>query len=301
MVLMGEELLIFLQLVISGLSVGAVYGLVALGFVLIYKATDVLNFAQGELMMVGTLTCFALATWGHIPLWLAIILALIIAALLGALMERILVHPLIGESVFSVIMVTVGLASMLYSAAAMVFGRDIYRFPLPFSVRPIVWRNLVLDPINLWTLIISCVLVGLFALFFKYTRLGLAMRAIAQDDKIARLMGIRVKWVFALVWAIAAAVATCGGILLASMTEVRVDLAALGFRAFPAVVLGGMDSFAGAVLGGLLIGLVENLAGGYLTPYLGGGIKEIMGYAIVLIILIIRPYGLFGTEEIERG
>jgi branched-chain amino acid transport system permease protein len=251
-------------------------------------------------MMAGTLVAFALVQWAHFPLWLAVGLALTVSALLGVVVERLVIHPLIGESAFSLIMVTVGLSSMLYSCAAIAFGRDVYRFPLPFSETPLAWQGLVVDPINLWTLGVTSLLVCLFLLFFQHSRLGLGMRAIAQDDQIAFLMGIPVKWVFALIWAIGAIVAACGGLFLAGITQVRVEMAMVGFRAFPAAVLGGLDSITGAIVGGLIIGLAENLAGGYLSPYLGGGIKDIMSYVIILLILLVRPYGLFGTEEIER-
>jgi len=297
---MDMELQIFLQLVISGLALGSIYALIALGFVLIYKGTDVLNFAQGEVMMVGTVFCFALVTWAHCPLWLAAVLAFGFALLLGATIERLVIQPMIGESAFASVMVTIGLSSMLYSGAAMAFGRDVYNFPSPFSADPIAWRGLVIDPANLWTLVLTAVIVATFAAVFRYSRLGIAFRAIAQDSHVASLMGIRVKRIYALIWAVGAAVATCGGWFLACMTETQVDMARIGLRAFPAAVLGGIDSIAGALVGGLIIGVVENLAGGYLSPYLGGGIKEVTGYVVLLIILLIRPYGLFGTKEIER-
>lgn len=296
----GEGLKIFFQLVMGGLAVGSIYALVALGFVLIYKATGVINFAQGELMMLGAYFCFTLITRYHIPFLPAFLLTLIFSAALGMVIEFLILRPMVGEPVFSVVMVTIGLATLLRSLVGIFWGHEEYKFPAFFSAQPVALGGIRIYPEHLWTIITAVVFLALFTMFFKFTRIGIGMRATAEDQDIAFLMGISVRRIFALSWIIAAIVASVAGVFFANMYLIYSSMNFVGIRAFPAAVLGGMDSVAGSIIGGLIIGVIENLAGGYLDTLLGGGIKEITAFVVLIIILMVRPYGLFGTEEIER-
>ena len=291
---------ILFQLILSGIIVGSIYGLVALGFVLIYKATDVVNFAQGELMMLGAYICYYLIVGHHIPFVPAFLMTLLFSALLGILAEILILRPMVGESVFSVIMITVGLATLLRSIVGLFWGHDTYPLPSPFSDRALDIFGLSILPVELATILTAMGLFVLFFLFFKYSKLGLAMRATAFDQRYAFLMGISVRKIFSLSWVLASVVASIGGVFLASMSGLQTTMSYIGLKVFPAVVLGGMDSIAGAILGGLIVGLTENLAGGYLSQFLGSGVKELSAFFILLLVLMIRPYGLLGKREIIR-
>jgi len=296
----GGDLQIFFQLILSGLIVGSIYGLVALGFVLIYKATNVVNFAQGELMMLGAYFCYYLVSSYQIPFVPAFLITLVFSSLLGILIEVAILRPLVGETVFSVIMVTVGLSTLLRSVVGLIWGHDQYVFPSPFSQQTFRFFELVLLPVELTTIV---TVLGLFAmcyLFFKYSKIGVAMRATAFNQKYAFLMGISVRKVFSLSWVMASVVASIGGILFASMSNLDTNMSLIGLKVFPAVVLGGIDSIGGAILGGLIVGLTENLAGGYLSQIFGSGVKELSAFFVLLLTLMIRPYGLFGKKEIIR-
>jgi branched-chain amino acid transport system permease protein len=296
----GVNLQIFFQLVLSGVIVGSIYGLVALGFVLIYKATDVVNFAQGELMMLGAYVCYYLITSHHIPFIPAFLITLLFSALLGVLTEILILRPMVGEPIFSVIMITVGLATLLRSIVGLFWGHDTYAFPSPFSEKAIDIFGLSVLPVEITTMFTALGLFILFFLFFKYSKMGLAMRATAFDQRYAFLMGISVRKIFSLSWVLASVVASIGGIFLASITALQTDMSFIGLKVFPAVVLGGIDSIAGAILGGLIIGLTENLAGGYLSQIFGSGVKELSAFFILLLVLMIKPYGLLGKKEIIR-
>ncbi|MFO7601114.1 MAG: branched-chain amino acid ABC transporter permease [Candidatus Desulfacyla sp.] len=296
----GGDLQIFSQLILSGLIVGSIYGLVALGFVLIYKATNVVNFAQGELMMLGAYFCYYLVSSYQIPFVPAFLITLVFSSLLGILIEVAILRPLVGETVFSVIMVTVGLSTLLRSVVGLIWGHDQYVFPSPFSQQTFRFFELVISPVELTTIV---TVMGLFAmcyLFFKYSKIGVAMRATAFNQKYAFLMGISVRKVFSLSWVMASVVASIGGILFASMSNLDTNMSLIGLKVFPAVVLGGIDSIGGAILGGLIVGLTENLAGGYLSQIFGSGVKELSAFFVLLLTLMIRPYGLFGKKEIIR-
>lgn len=291
---------IFFQLILSGIISGSIYGLVALGFVLIYKATDVVNFAQGELMMIGAYFCYHLVTAYHISFIPAFLITLVFSAILGILIEVLILRPMIGEHVFSVIMITVGLATLLRSMVGLFWGHDIHAFPSPFPEKSLDVFGLAVLPVELTTVGTVLGLFVLFYLFFKFSRMGLAMRATAFDQRYAYLVGISVRKIFSLSWVLASVVACIGGIFLASITSLQTTMSFIGLKVFPAVVLGGMDSIAGAILGGLIIGLTENLAGGYLSGIFGSGVKELSAFFILLLVLMIRPYGLFGKKEIIR-
>ena len=291
----------FLQLVINGLVVGSIYALVAMGFVIIYKSTSVLNFAQGEFLLLGAYISLALLTRWHVPFWATVVLTLGFAAALGLAIERLILRPMIGEPVVSVIMVTLGLSSILRAVVQGVWGTDTRPYPEIFPSAPVMIGPVPVSRAYAWSLGCVVVLLVAFSLFFKRSRFGIAMRATAFSQQVALSMGISVRHMFALAWAIAAVVSAIGGILLGAVrTGVDQSLALIGLKVLPVVILGGLDSVLGAIVGGLLIGVLENLAGGYLDPVFGGGVKEVAPFVILVSILMIKPYGLFGKVHIER-
>jgi branched-chain amino acid transport system permease protein len=296
---MFGELNYLLQLFVSGLSVGSVYAVIGIGFVVIYKATKILNFAHGEILMIAAYFCLVLVESLHLNFLIAFLLTLVFCAMIGLIIERFIFRPMIGEPVFAVVMITLGLSIILRPLTGMVFGFGNVMFPSPFPQKPIVFSNVVISHAHLWTFIISCAVMAIFFLFFKYSKVGIAMRAAAERQIVAFLMGIDVKKIFSLSWAIAAATAGIAGILLANVMVMNLNLSFVAVKVFPAIILGGLDSIVGALIGGLIIGVFETLVGGYLDLYLSG-IKEVSAYILLFIILIVRPYGLFGTEEVER-
>ncbi|MBI4962104.1 MAG: branched-chain amino acid ABC transporter permease [Desulfomonile tiedjei] len=295
---MTEGVLYFFQLVISGLAVGSLYALAALGFVLIYKATDILNFAHGEAMLIGALVCYVLIMSGVPFLW-ALLITSGIAMIMGLITERLVLRPMLGEPQFAVVMVTIGLSIFLRSLAGIIFGHDNKVFPAPFAQGALSFKGLVLSHTHLWAMAISVLMVILFFLFFKYSRLGLSMRGVANDQDTAMLMGISVKQVFALTWGLSFAIAAVAGVFLASVMVLNIALSLVAIKAFPAVILGGLESIPGAIIGGLVIGILETLAGGYLDQTFPG-IKDLTAFVVLFLVLMIRPYGLFGKEELER-
>ncbi|MCA1959618.1 MAG: branched-chain amino acid ABC transporter permease [Desulfomonile sp.] len=297
---MASDVLYFLGLSMSGLAVGSMYALIALGFVLIFKATKILNFAHGEVIMVAAFICFQLVTVYRVPFWIALPVTLAITGLMGVAAERLVLRPMLGEPIFSVVMVTIGLSIFLRSLAGICFGHDNHVFPSPFPVESASVGGVVLSYAHLWSMAIAVGLMIAFFVFFKFTRLGLAMRGTANDQDTVALMGVNVKRIFALTWGLAFVIAAVAGVFLANVMVLNVGLTYVAIAAFPAVVLGGMESVPGAIIGGLAIGLIENLAGGYLDQIIGGGVKDVTPFVVLFVVLMIRPYGLFGQEEIER-
>ena len=297
---MIDNLYFLAQLVVSGITVGSVYSLIALGFVLIYKATDVLNLAIGELMMLGAYFCFTMITTYKIPYIPAFFMTLVFSAILGVLLERIILRPMIGEPILAIVMITIGLGTVFRSIIGMIWGPLNYVFPGPFSEEPIMLGVIAVSHVHLWALIIAVFVMIVFLAFFKYSAMGIGMRATAEDQDVAFLMGVSVKKVVAVSWLIATVVTSIAGIFLANINLLNLNLYFIGLKALPAAVFGGLDSIAGAMIGGIVIGVVENLAGGYLDHLFGGGVKEVAAFMFLIIIMMVRPYGLFGTEEIER-
>jgi len=277
---------------------GGIYALIALGFVLIYKASKVLNFAQGELVMVGAFSF--LAFYSVLPLWLALLLTIILAGLIGFLIERIVLRPLIGEPILSVIMVTLALSYLMRGIILTLFGPDIKPFP-QFISGSIEFGGIVIPKIYLAGFLISIAVIIIFLIFFKKTILGITMRAVADDQIAAMSLGVSVEKIFAIAWAISAIVATIGGILLGNIFGgINPNLSHIGLKVFAVVILGGLDSIAGAIIGGIIIGICESVIGGMLEPIVGGGFKDVIPLIIMLFIMTFKPYGLFGTERIER-
>jgi len=290
----------FVQLLVTGLVLGSVYAMVALGFVLIYKSSSVINFAQGELVLIGAYMALWMTVSLHIPFLISFVLTLVFAVILGFAIERLFLRPMIGEPILSVIMLTIGLSAFLKGLVIILWGTETRVFPEIFSQEPVKLGFVRISQVYIWSLVLSIIFLVIFTLFFKYTDIGIAMRATADDQTAALSMGISVKRVFAMAWAVAAVVAAVGGILLGNINGINISVAQFGLRVFPVVILGGLDSVPGAIIGGFIIGIIENLASGYLDPYFGGGVREVASFVVLVIILMIKPYGLFGLERIER-
>jgi branched-chain amino acid transport system permease protein len=298
---MNAQIVFLLQLIITGIAVGGVYSLMALGFVLIYKASTVVNFGPGELVLFGAYVAWATTLNMKLPVAVALPLTLVVAILLGLVIERGVLRPLIGEPIISVIMVTFGFASVVRGVLNMAWGSDTRPFPVLFSSEPFHLGPVPVSPVHLWSFVTVMILLAAFSLFFKFSLVGTAMRATADNQQVAQSLGVSVKGVFALSWCIATVVSALGGIILGSVRGgVDFSLADYGLKVFPVVILGGLDSVPGAIMGGVLVGVLENLSGGYLNPILGGGVKEVAPFVVLVLILMIRPYGLFGKLDVER-
>lgn len=286
----------FLFLFSSGLVMGATYGLVGMGFAIIYKATGIVNFAQGELLMLTAYIAFSIGSSLSLSLIPLMLITIPIAMVLGIVLERVFIRPMLGEPLFSIVMVTIGLAVILRGITIMIWGPDPHEFPTGLSSDVVHIGPVPFYQVQLYGLATLCVVTAAAWAFFRFTRLGIAMRAVAANEGAAMLMGIEVSRIHMIAWAFAAAVASLAGILFASMFKLGPTIWFEGLRSFPAVILGGLDSVLGAALGGLIVGLIENLAQGYL----GQGLREIAGFVVIVVILMLRPYGLFGAREIER-
>jgi branched-chain amino acid transport system permease protein len=296
---MWDELEFAFALLVSGLSIGLMYSLIALGFVLIYKATDAINFAQGEfVMLAGFMATTALAA--NMPIWAAIAAAILGMILLSFVLERTVLRPLLGRPVVAVIMATIGLAAILRGLPPITIGAQTKALPLPIGDDPITLWTAVIPPVQVVGVIVSIAFLAVFTWFFLKSRMGIAMRAVADNQQVAMAMGINVERYFAIAWAMAGVVSALGGIIWGSMLGVDTQLSLIGLKVFPVVILGGLDSIVGAVVGGLIVGVVESIAAGYLDPYVGGGTKDFAPYVLMILTLMFKPYGLFGTHRIER-
>ena len=284
----------FLQLVISGIAQGCIYGLIALGFVLIYKATETVSFAQGDLMMLGAFAGLAGMTMLGFPFWLAVISAIGAMALLGLVTERLVIRPILGQPAFSIVMLTIGLGYVGRGLITMIpgIGTETHTLPVPYKDQSWTLGGLVVSMEQTAVIVVTAVLCAALYALFKYSKLGLAMQASSQNQLAAYYMGIPVKRLNGLVWALAAAVAAIAGLLLAPITFVHANMGFIGLKAFPAAVVGGFGSLPGAIVGGLVIGIVESLSGFYLPE----GFKDIAAYIVVLIMLLVKPNGLFGEK-----
>jgi len=291
---------IFLQIIITGIATGGVYGLIALGFVLIFKATGILNLATGAFMTLGAYICLTVLSQLGAPFWLAFLCTLGFAIMLGVVLEKIILRPLIGEPIISVVMVTIGLSSILQGLTHLIWSPDFRSFPEIFPPEPLDLGIAIVPSGLLWGFIFAAVGTIIFILIFKLTRTGVAMRATASDQQAALSMGISVRWVFALSWSYGAVAAVIGGIVIGNISGISIYLGDIGLKVLAVIILGGLDSIGGAILGGLIIGVLENLAGLYLDPIFGGGVKDVAPFFILVLIIMIRPYGLFGKKIIER-
>jgi branched-chain amino acid transport system permease protein len=285
---------LFVQLVISGIAQGCIYGLIALGFVLIYKATETVSFAQGELMMLGAFGGLVGMTMLGFPYWLAVISAIGAMAAFGVVLERAVIRPILGQPAFSVVMLTIGIGYVARGAITMVpgIGTDTQALPVPYKDE--IWNvaGIVLNVEHMAVIGATAVLCVLLFALFRYSKLGIAMQAASQNQLAAYYMGIPVQRLNGIAWGLAAAVAAIAGLLLAPITFVHANMGFIGLKAFPAAVVGGFGSLPGAIVGGLLIGIVESLSGFYLPE----GFKDIAAYVVVLIMLMVKPNGLFGEK-----
>jgi len=297
---MSEDLGFAFALLVSGLSVGLMYSLIALGFVLVYKATEAINFAQGEfVMLAGYIAAAALAAQG-MPVIAAILGAVLVMAAFGFALERVVLRPLLGRPIVAIIMATIGLAAILRGLPPLAFGAETHALPLPVGDDPYIVGPATIPPIQLLGVVVALGFLAYFTFFFMKSRMGVAMRAVADNQQVAMAMGINVERYFALAWAMAGVVSAAGGILWGNMLGVDVQLALVGLKVFPVVILGGLDSIVGAIVGGLIVGVVESLAAGYLDPYVGGGTKDFAPYVLMIVALMFTPYGIFGERKIER-
>ncbi|MEA3470126.1 MAG: branched-chain amino acid ABC transporter permease [Thermodesulfobacteriota bacterium] len=288
----------FVQLLVNGISIGFLYGMAAMGFVMIFKSSSVLNFAHGELLAFGAFIFLTMVTWAGLPVYAAFFVSLTGCFLMGFVIERLFLRPLIGEPLIYVIMLTVGLAAIFKGLMLLIWGGNLYIYPdfLPPNLS-IQWGGINIPAVYVLSTMIGLVFLVLLGLFFKYSSQGIYMRSVADNQPAALSLGVHVRRVFALSWAIAALVAGMSGIVLGIINGINVhDLSSVGLKVFPVVILGGLDSIGGAIIGGLIIGLLETFTGGYLSPSL----RDVVPYIVLVFILLIKPYGLFGLVEIER-
>ena len=284
----------FLQLVIGGVAQGCIYGLIALGFVLIYKATETVSFAQGELMMLGAFFGLAAMTLMGFPFWLAVPCAIAGMAVFGLVLETAVIRPILGQPAFSIVMLTIGIGYVARGLITMIPGIGTETHTLPVPYKDEIWNvgPLVLNAEQMVVIAATAVLCLLLFAVFRYSKVGIAMQASSQNQLAAYYMGIPVKKLNGLVWGLAASVAAVAGLLLAPITFVHANLGFIGLKAFPAAVVGGFGSLPGAIVGGLIIGIVESLSGFYLPQ----GFKDIAAYIVVLVMLMVKPNGLFGEK-----
>ncbi len=284
--------------VVTGLAVGSIYALIALGFALLYKSTKILNLAHGELVLFGGYLAIALT---HVlPFPLAVLLTLSAAAVLGFAVERAIMRPLFGQPLLSVIIVTLALGYIIRGLMVGIWGGDTRQFPVEFLGGVVRIAGTPIQRVGVWSALIAVLLLVLFWLFFRYSLVGIAMRAAANEQLTASTLGVSLRRVFAYAWALAAITGAVGGILLGLWLGVNFALGFVGLKALAAVILGGLDSIPGAILGGLLVGVLETTVGGYIDAHVIYGFKDISAFVIIFLVLMLRPYGLFGTEQIER-
>jgi branched-chain amino acid transport system permease protein len=285
-------------LIANGLLVGMMYALIALGFVLVYKATEAFNFAQGEFVMTGGFIAAAAAT--VLPFWVATLLSVVGLVAFCFALERVVLRPLLGRPIISVIMATIGVASLLRGVVVLLFGSGTRALTMPIQQTPIFVGPIMLPPIDIVGAVVSLLFFGVFTWLFLHTRMGLAMRAVADNQQIASAMGIDVRRYFAIAWALTGVVSALGGVIWGALLGVDNQLAVVGLKVFPVVILGGFESVAGAIVGGLVVGVVESLSSGYIDPLVGGGTKDFMPYVLMIAVLMVRPYGIFGRAPVQR-
>ena len=283
-----------LQVILSGVAQGCIYGLIALGFVLIYKATETVTFAQGELMMLGAFSGLACVTYLGWPFGVAVVVSMLVMACMGWLIERVVINPVLGEPAFAIVMLTIGVGYVARGLVTMIpdIGTETHSLPVPYADINFQLGALVLGATQLVVMATTAVLCGLLFVMFKYSRIGIAMQATSQNQLAAYYMGIPVKRLNGLVWALAAVVATIAGLLLAPITFVHANMGFIGLKARPAAVVGGFGSLPGAIVGGIIIGVVESLSGFWLPE----GFKDVAAYVVVLLMLVFKPNGLFGDN-----
>ena len=294
----------FLQFTVAGIAVGALYALVALGFVIIYKATGVINFAQGALLLLGAYFTWELYEQRDLPFVVAVAIAMTLCALVGLLVERFILRRMVGQPIFALIMITIGLTIAVEQVVIIIWGSSHLDFADPIGIGTIEVSDVIIAKTDIARIIVASGLLALFFLFFRFSSYGVAMRATASDQEAAMAQGISVRRIFGLSWAVAAAIATLAGVMLMSGGRgADPTLGLVALVAFPAIILGGLDSPGGAIVGGIVMGVVEQLTAGYqadLPEFLGTNFNAVSPYIVLVVILLVRPYGLFGTKEVRR-
>ena len=294
----------FLQLLVAGIAIGALYALVALGFVIIYKATGVINFAQGAVVLLGAYFFYESLEERDLPFVVAVLIAVVGCAIVGFAIERLILRRMVGQPVFAVIMITIGMTIFFEQLATWRWKGTLVNVADPWGLDTFEVGGVVIPVVNVARIVVAVVLLTGFFLFFRYSRLGIAMRATASDQEAALAQGISARRIFAFSWAIASAIGAIAGVLLASGGRgVDPSISVVALLAFPAIILGGLDSPEGAIVGGIVIGVVEQMTAGYseeLPAWLGHNFNRVSPYVVLVIILLIRPYGIFGTKEVRR-
>ena len=289
-----------LQLLITGIAVGMIYALIALGFVVVWKSSSVANLALGQLVLISSWFTYGMLVQAKFPLWLGFPLVILFALALGWLIERVALRPLIAQPILSLITVTLGVAYFVEGVVTFIWPWSVDALPRLFPVEPLHIGPAVVSQEYVWVAGISLIVFGILTMFFRYHKMGIAMRATADDQLAVQACGIPVTSIFSRSWMFACIVAAIGGILISSIGGITHGLVETGLKAFSVVILGGLNSFVGAIVAGPIIGLCETLGGGYLTPFLWAGVKDIIPFVIIIIVMLIKPYGLFGEVRIER-
>jgi branched-chain amino acid transport system permease protein len=290
----------FLQLLITGIAVGMVYALIALGFVVVWKSSSVANLALGQIVLLSSWFTYSMLVQAKLPLWIGFPLVILFALFLGWVIERLALRPLIAQPILALITVTLGVAYFIEGIVTFIWPWSVDAMPRFFPREPVHIGPAVVSQEYIWVAGISLVAFVLLTLFYRYHKMGIAMRATADDQLAVQACGIPVTRIFSRSWMFACVVAALGGILISSIGGITYGLVETGLKGFSVVILGGLNSFPGAMLAGPIIGLAESLGGGYLTPFLWPGVKDIIPFVIIIIVMLIRPYGLFGEERIER-
>jgi branched-chain amino acid transport system permease protein len=290
-----------LQLAVTGFALGMIYALVAIGFVIILKCSDAFNLAQGHFVMIGGYLGYTFLVTFGLPIWATLILAIGVAVIMGLLIERLTLRPLMGQSDLAVIMMTIALFTVLEGLATLIWGGEYKTYHGLLPTLNFKLGQISIPPESLIGLLVSFFCVTLLLLLFRYTKIGLAMRATAEDLQVVQSVGIRATTVYAVSWVIACVVGVIGGILLGGVSGVTVHMSEIGLKAFAVVLLGGVNSIGGAIIAGIILGVLENVAAGYLDPLLpGGGLAQVFPFVVMIIVLIFKPHGLFGLVRIER-
>src|SRR6516165_1668300 len=282
--------------VVSGLATGCIYAMVALGFVLIFKATDVVNFAQGEFIMASGFMSYTLLIWCGLPYWLVLVLTIPLSGVMGVVLERIVVRPILDAPIFSIVIATIGTSTVMRSSAGIVYGYDVLPLPTFFSKDPIHLGILSFTRMDVGVIGSSLLIMAVLYVFFQYTKTGTAMRATAQSQIAARLMGVSVHRIFSVTWAISAGISGLAGVLIAPIIYLDPNLGIIGVKAFAGAVLGGFGNIPGAIVGGMLLGILENLSG----YFFNAGIKQVSTYILLILVLILKPSGLFGAAPVRK-
>ncbi len=294
----------FVQYLIAGLSLGSVYSLICLAFVVVYRATGVVNFSQGGLVVLGAYVTYQLTAW-HLPFVLAVALAALITAACGLLIERLVLRRMVGQPVFASILITLGLLYVLEQICTTLWGYDLRMLGDPWGVSTVMLRGVTIKLVDLWTIAASACALVVFFLGFRYTTIGISMRAAASDPEAALAHGVSPQMIQGIAWALAGVLAVVAGVFIgAGSRGVELAVSGVALRAFPATILGGLDSTEGAVAGGLIVGLVEVLSAAYITPnapWLGANVHVVIPYVLMISVMLVRPYGLFGTAEVRRA